>query len=149
MQVVFASDHAGFELKNQLLSYVRDELGYEVEDAGADIYDPSDDYPLFIRRAAEKVARSPLTVRAIVLGGSGQGEAMHANRFFGVRACVYYGGPVDIIKLSRQHNDANVLSLGARFLSFDEAKSAVRVWFDTGSIDEEKYARRISMMDKV
>lgn len=148
MLIIFASDHAGFELKNILVAYVRDELGYRVEDAGTDVFNPEDDYPLYVRRASEKVARDPESMRGIVLGGSGQGEAMQANRSFGVRAAVFYGGPLDIIRLSREHNDANILSLGARFLSPEEAKEAVRVWLSTEKNHDEKYERRNAMMDK-
>ncbi len=148
MHIIFASDHAGFELKKILVPFVRDELGYQVEDAGTDMFDPEDDYPLFIRRASEKVARDPEIMRGIILGGSGQGEAMQANRSFGVRAAVYYGGSLEVVKLSREHNDANILSLGARFLSEDEAKEAVRIWLATEKKSDEKYERRNAMMDK-
>jgi ribose 5-phosphate isomerase B len=147
MKVVFATDHAGFELKNILLAYVRDELGYEVVDMGALAPDPLDDYTDFVGKAAEAVAESPKEVRAIVLGGSGQGEAMHANRFKGVRAAVYYGGTLDIVRLSREHNDANVLALGARFLDVEEARGAVALWLSTGASGDVCYARRIGKMD--
>jgi len=148
MLIVFASDHAGFELKKTLVAYVRDELGYQVQDAGTDMFDPEDDYPLYIRRASEKVARDPESIRGIILGGSGQGEAMQANRSFGVRAAVFYGGSLDIVRLSREHNDANILSLGARFLSPEEAKEAVKLWLATEKKTDEKYDRRNAMMDK-
>ncbi len=86
---------------------------------------------------------------AIILGGSGQGEAMAANRINGVRAVVYYGGNQEIVTLSRVHNDANVLSLGARFLDLAEAKDMVRLWLQTNPSIEEKYHRRNSKLDKV
>jgi len=152
MKIVFASDHAGFALKNALVSYVRDELGYEVMDAGPENLDPMDDYPVFIKRATKEVVDGEGEVRVIILGGSGQGEAMQANRFVGVRAAVFYGGApdtaLDIIRLSREHNDANILSFGARFVSEEEAKDAVRLWLSTEKNPEEKYARRIRMMDE-
>lgn len=147
MKIYFASDHAGFELKNALIDFVQDELDYEVEDCGAYAQKADDDYPDFIRRAAVKVQGDPAS-RGIVLGGSGQGEAMMANRFPHVRAAVYYGGPLEIIKLSRAHNDANVLSLGARFLSFGEAEEAVRLWLETPFSNDERHVRRIKKVDE-
>lgn len=147
MKVYFAADHAGYELKEALLAFVRDELGHEVEDCGAFSFDADDDYPVFIRKAADKVAEDP-DARAIVLGGSGQGEAIAANRVSGVRAAVYYGGSTEIISLSREHNDANMLSLGARFLSEEDAKEAVRLWLATSFSNDERHARRIAQLDR-
>jgi ribose 5-phosphate isomerase B len=147
MNIIFAADHAGYALKGVLLAYVRDELMHDVFDCGAHMHDAEDDYTKFIGPAANMVSKSPLTTRAIILGGSGQGEAMQANRYKGVRATVYYGGPLDIVRLSREHNDANILSLGARFIDETEAKEAVRLWLATESIKEEKYARRNTAMD--
>jgi ribose 5-phosphate isomerase B len=149
MTIYFAADHAGFELKETLLAYVRDTLGFEVEDLGAYALDPQDDYPVFMKAAADAVAEDPLSRRAIILGGSGQGEAMAANRVSGVRAAVYYGGPSDILRLSREHNDANVLSLGARFLDENDAKEAVRLWLSTEFSGDERHARRIASLDTV
>jgi ribose 5-phosphate isomerase B len=143
MTIYFATDHAGFALKEVLLAYVRDELGYAVEDCGAYTYDAEDDYPAYIRVAGESVAKDPAYARAIILGGSGQGEAMVANRFPGVRATVYYGGNEEIITLSREHNDANVLSLGARFVSEDEAKRVVATWLALPFSNEERHTRRL------
>lgn len=147
MTIYFATDHAGFEYKESLLSYVRDELGYTVYDCGAVALDPADDYPLYMKKAAESVAKNPLESRAIILGGSGQGEAIVANRTAGIRAAVYYGGPLDIVRLSREHNDANVLSLGARFISLEEAKEAVRLWLETPFGGEARHMRRIATID--
>ena len=145
--IYFATDHAGFDLKNQLLSFVRDELHYEVVDCGATVYDPADDYPDFIKQAAQAVAKAPEENRAIVLGHSGQGEAMVANRHRGVRAIVYYGGDSEIITLSRQHNNANVLSLGAHFLNPDHAKEMVTLWLATEFTYEERHQRRLGKLD--
>jgi ribose 5-phosphate isomerase B len=144
MTVYFATDHAGYALKEALLTYVRDELGYSVEDCGAYTLDPEDDYPDFIQKAAQKIGESAGGARAIILGGSGQGEAMVANRVPGVRATVYYGGVPEIITLSREHNDANVLSLGARFVSEDEAKHVVAEWLALPFSGEERHVRRIA-----
>jgi len=142
MKIYFASDHAGFEMKNALKKYVK-ELGYEVEDSGAYELDPDDDYTLFIKRAAESVSKNPENTKAIILGGSGQGEDMVADKFPHIRSAEYYGGNLEIVKLSREHNDANVLSLGARFLSLEEAKEAVKLWLETSFSNEERHVRRI------
>lgn len=147
MLIHLATDHAGFELKEILKKYLI-ELDYEIKDHGAFEYNDDDDYPDFIRPATEAVAKNPDTDKAIILGGSGQGEAMVANRLSGVRAIVYYGGPEDIIKLSREHNNANILSLGARFLSEEETKKAVKLWLDTAFSGEDRHLRRIKKIDK-
>lgn len=146
MKIIFASDHAGFDLKEELKVHVAS-LGHEIEDLGAHELDPSDDYPTFILPAARAVADSGDLVRGIILGGSGQGEAIAANRVVGIRAAVYYGGPNDIITLSREHNDANVLSLGARFISVEEAKEVVTLWLATPFGGDERHVRRIAALD--
>lgn len=147
MTVYFATDHAGFALKEVLVTYVRDVLGFSVFDCGAHDFNDQDDYPEFMKRAGKAVSENPASVRAIILGGSGQGEAMVANRFPYVRATVYYGGPREIITLSREHNDANVLSLGARFLSEEEAKEVVALWLQTEFSHDERHVRRITQID--
>jgi ribose 5-phosphate isomerase B len=149
-KIYFATDHAGLALKNELVAFVRDELHLEVVDCGAYENEPADDYPPLIVRAIRPLAADTshgVASRAIILGGSGQGEAVVANRFPGVRAAVYYGGPVEIISFSREHNDANVLSLGARFLSAEEAKSAVRQWLATPFSTEARHMRRIRQIE--
>lgn len=145
MKIYIGTDHAGFELKEMLLPFLRS-LGHETEDKGAHSFEALDDYPDFIRPVAEAVARDPES-RGIIIGGSGQGEAMCANRTRGIRAAVYYGGPFDIAVLSREHNDANILSLGARFVDEGEAREVVRVWLETPFSGEEKHARRIQKLD--
>ena len=146
MKIYFASDHAGFLMKNELLQFVK-ELGFEVEDCGAYELNPEDNYPEFIKKAAKKVSIDPENSKAIILGGSGQGENMVANKFPNVRSAEYYGGDLNIIKLSREHNNANILSLGARFLSLSEAKEAVKLWLETVFSKEERHERRISQID--
>lgn len=146
--IYLASDHAGFELKEKLQTFLLG-LSLKVEDLGNLTHEEGDDYPDFIFPAARKVAEDPENNRAIIIGGSGQGEAMAANRIKGVRAAVFYGGPIDIIKLSREHNDANILSLGARFIFEDEAKEVVKIWLETSFSDGERHKRRIEKIDKI
>src|SRR3989344_2222965 len=109
MKILLAADHAGFELKNEIRTFLEAE-GFDVEDMGAHILDKDDDYPKFIVPAALRVAQDPEHLRAIIFGKSGNGEAMVSNRFPGVRAAVYHGKNLEIIRLSREHNDANGLS---------------------------------------
>ncbi|OGE37101.1 ribose-5-phosphate isomerase [Candidatus Daviesbacteria bacterium RIFCSPLOWO2_01_FULL_39_12] len=146
MMIYLATDHAGFALKEKVKKYLQD-LGYGVEDFGAYRLDPDDDYPDFISKAAEAVSKDPQN-RAVILGGSGQGEAMVANKFPNVRAVVYYGG-MDVIPLTREHNNANILSLGARFLTEDEAIEAVKLWLETPFTEEERHIRRIEKIKKI
>ena len=120
--------------------------GYDIEDCGAFDFDPLDDYPDFIIPAAEKVANQPNS-RGIIIGGSGQGEAMAANRIQGVRAAVYYDGPIDIVKLSRLHNNANILSIGARFLSVERATEILNIWL-AEKFEGERHENRINKLDR-
>ena len=144
MKIHLATDHAGLELKNSIKDYLMNQ-GNEVTDHGAYEYDALDDYPDFIFPCARAVASDPLS-RGIILGGSGQGEAMAANRVKGVRAAVFYNGPIDIIKLSREHNNANVLSIGARFMSEDEIRSVLDVWLNE-PFGGGRHQRRIDKLD--
>ena len=148
MKVYFAADHAGFTLKQILKEFVSDELGHDVKDFGADRLSRDDDYPDYVFPAARAVANDA-HARAIILGGSGQGEAMAANRIRRVRAAVWYGGDTDIIALSREHNNANVLSIGARFVEADDAKKVVAEWLDTRFKEEARHVRRIEKLDGV
>lgn len=143
-KVFLASDHAGFELKEALLPFLR-ERGYEVEDLGPATFEKEDDYPDTIGMLARAVADDKKSF-GIAIGASGQGEAMAANRTPGVRAAVFYGGDTELLKLSRQHNDANILSLGARFISQEAAKSAVLLWLQTEFSGEERHVRRIQKL---
>lgn len=162
-KVFFASDHAGFALKGALVEYTRG-LGHEVEDLGAHSFDEGDDYPDFITPCAQRVAQenahvghtmSYMRAFGVVLGASGQGEAMAANRVDGVRAAVFYGSPprpqtdaggeiLGMIESVRAHNDANVLSLGARFVSADEAREAVKLFLETPFSGGARHARRLA-----
>lgn len=142
MKVYFATDHRGFELKEELLPFV-ESLGHEVEDLGAYKYDELDDYPDYIK----KIEKLNDDERAIILGSSGQGEAIVANRIKGVRAVVVYSQHEEIIRLSREHNDANVLSLAASFVSINEAKDIVEIWLNTEFSGDERHIRRINKID--
>ena len=148
MKIFIGSDHAGFELKEKIVPFLQ-ELGHEVIDKGAFSYDPNDDYPDFIKPVAQEVSTDP-EARGIVLGGSGQGEAICANRFNNVRAFEYYApsrGEVNIVEDSRSHNNSNVISLGARFLTEDEAKAAVKLWLETPFSGDERHVRRIDKIE--
>ena len=144
MKIHIATDHAGLDLKNIIRDYLISK-GYEVTDHGAHEYDALDDYPDYIFPCAKAVA-SDLESRGIILGGSGQGEAMAANRVKGVRAAVFYNGPAEIVKLSREHNNANILSLGARFMTEDEIYGVIEMWLDE-PFGGERHQRRIDKLD--
>jgi ribose 5-phosphate isomerase B len=159
MKIFVGSDHAGFGLKESLVPYLK-ELGYEVEDKGAFEYNEQDDYPDFITPLASEISKNPNELKAVILGASGQGEAMTANKYKGVRAVVYYGQVQCVVKddseynksiitLSREHNDANVLSLGARFITEEEMKRAVREWLETPFSNAERHKRRIEKMNSI
>src|SRR6059058_5650001 len=137
MKISLGSDHAGFKLKEKVKVLLR-ELGHEVNDVGTFSEEPVD-YPLYIRPAAEAVARGE-SERAIVFGGSGNGEAMVANKVHGIRCALCWS--VESAQLSRHHNDANVLSLGERLIDADLALQIVRVWFATG-FDGGRHERRV------
>ena len=163
-KVYLASDHAGFELKGKLVAYLGT-LGYAVTDLGAAALAPDDDYPDYITPCAQKVAQenthhAVAQTFGIILGGSGQGEAMAANRVNGARTAVFYGpvplsvalaradeNPEDgyaIVRLAREHNDANLLSLGARFLKEEEAREAVRLFLETPFPGDARHQRRLA-----
>lgn len=147
MKIFLGSDHAGFALKEVLKDFLSAN-DYEVVDKGPFEYNELDDYPDFIKLVAEEVAKDT-EARGIIIGKSGQGEAMCANRFKGVRAAVYYGHEPDVLKLSREHNDANVLSLGsAFFITEEDVKSAVKMWLETRFTMAERHVRRIKKLDE-
>lgn len=145
MKIYIGSDHAGFELKEILVSFLRNE-GFEIEDKGAFELNKDDDYPDFIKPVAEAVANDKESL-GIILGGSGEGEEISANKIDGIRAAEYYGGNLEIVKLSREHNDANILSLGARFVSVDEAKEAVKIFLETKFSGDERHVRRLNKIE--
>lgn len=146
-KIFLGSDHAGFELKEHVKKYLQ-KSGMHVEDKGAHKFEPKDDYPDFIVPVAKKIAKNRDSM-GIIFGASGQGEAIAANKVKGVRAALYYGGNMEIVKLSRTHNNANILSLGARFLTKDEATKAIKLWLDTGFSNEARHIRRIKKIDKI
>ena len=148
MIIHIATDHAGFKHKQAVVDWLISE-GYEVVDHGADEFDPLDDFPDFISRAAAVVSQNPRGTRGIIFGGSGQGEAMVANRYPHVRAAVFYGGEESIPTLARQHNDSNVLSIGARFVDIDVTKRVIWEWLHTESFGEDKYHRRNQKIEEI
>jgi ribose 5-phosphate isomerase B len=148
MVIHLATDHAGFDHKEAVKHWLTGE-GYEVVDHGAEAFSPEDDFPDFISRAASEVDKNPEGSFGVVFGGSGQGEAMMANSYPRVRATVYYGGDENIPVLSRQHNDANVLSIGARFVDIDTSKKVIWEWLHTPAFTDDKYQRRNRKMTKL
>ncbi|MBP6931299.1 MAG: RpiB/LacA/LacB family sugar-phosphate isomerase [Candidatus Pacebacteria bacterium] len=147
MKIYIGTDHAGLELKEKIKVYL-EEKGHEVYDKGAFGYNGEDDYPDFIIPVAEEVAKDP-DCMGIILGGSGQGEAMCSNRIHGVRACAYYGSSFEIPKLARAHNNANILSIGARFVSEFEAKDVLDIFLGTPFSGDERHVRRINKIDNL
>lgn len=149
MTIILAADHAGYKHKEALKAFLESK-GHQVLDVGAHELREDDDYPVFMAAAAIKVASDMKgETKAIIFGGSGQGEAVVANRFPGVRAAVWYGGSMDIVKLSREHNNANILSIGARFVTEDEVKKAAELWLATPFSGEDRHARRIELIDNI
>ena len=143
MNIAIGSDHAGFEYKEQIRKLL-ESLAHTVRDFGTRSNQPVD-YPLFIRPVAEAVARGECE-RGVVLGGSGNGEAIVANRVKGIRCAVCWN--VDSARLARQHNDANVISLGQRMMNLDTALELVRIWLDT-PFEGGRHQRRIELIDSV
>lgn len=163
MKIALTTDHTGLaygHLYQDIKDYLTS-LGHEVLDYGPNEFNPEDDYPDLIFPAAKAVASSECEA-AIIMGGSGQGEAMAANRINNVRCTLFYGpaiakhpinaegdmstDPYEILRLSRRHNHANVLSLAVRFLSFNEAKDAIKVWLETPYDQSERHVRRVNKL---
>lgn len=164
MKIYIGTDHAGFYLKEKIKIFLTGKE-YGVEDMGSYTLDPTDDYTVAIPKVAAAVSIDS-HAKGIVLGGSGQAEAMLANKYPGIRAAIFYGPVIakeaieatgtagskdgyDIIRLSREHNDANVLSLGARFITEEEALKAVLLWLETPFSEAERHKRRIEKMTEI
>jgi len=145
--IYLGSDHKGYELKEKIKLWLG-EWGYTFEDKGPDHFDKDDDYPDYISKVGLAISGDTESF-GIILGHSGQGEAIVANKYKGVRAIVYYGGPEELISLSREHNNANVLSLGASFLSEEQAKRIIKMWLETKFTNEPRHARRIDKITKI
>lgn len=162
MKIALAADHTGYEQLRELQTYLESQ-GHECQNFGPKSLNTEDDFPVFIRPAALAVANGNFE-RAIVMGGSGQGEAMVANRVNGVRCALFYGtavakraidseghknfDPYEIVRLSREHNDSNVLSIGIRFVNLMEIQQAVKVWLDTPFSGIDRHKRRIQEIDR-
>ena len=142
MRVHLGSDHAGFELKSHLVAWLESER-YDVVDHGPVEFDPVDDYPPYVLRAAQAVVHDRGSL-GIVLGGSGNGEQIAANKVRGVRAALAW--TEDTAVLAREHNDANVISVGARMHTADEATRLVELFLTTAFSGDERHARRIAMI---
>ena len=142
MRVHIGSDHAGFELKTCLIEALTDD-GHEVVDHGPDTYDAEDDYPVYCIPAAEAVVADPGSL-CIVIGGSGNGEQIAANKVVGTRAALAYN--MDTARLGREHNDANVIGVGARMHTRDEALEMVRLFLATPFSGDPRHVRRIALL---
>jgi len=155
MKIYIGTDHAGYVLKEKLVTSLKGQ-GYEVVDMGAFEYNEKDDYPDFVVPVARAVSKDPNGVKGIILGGTGEGEAIAANKFPHVRAVVYYGKakPVvedeaDIMVRFREHNNSNILSLGARYLTENFAMEAVNLWLNTSFSGNERHVRRLGKIDQI
>ena len=143
MRIHIGGDHAAFETQQALLTYLT-EQGHEVINHGPSEYDAEDDYPVYVLRAAKAVADEPGSL-GIVLGGSGNGEQMAANKVAGIRAALAYNE--ELARLAREHNNAQVLSIGARMNTVEEAKAMVRTFLDTPFSEDPRHQRRLAMLD--
>ncbi|MFA5778225.1 MAG: RpiB/LacA/LacB family sugar-phosphate isomerase [Candidatus Paceibacterota bacterium] len=153
MKIYIGTDHAGYVLKEKLVSFLKVQ-GYEVIDEGAYTYDENDDYPDFVVPVARAISKDPDGTKGIILGGTGQGEAMVANRFPHVRAIVYYGKVTPVVEdesgilaRSRAHNNSNILSLGARYFTEEDMMEIVNYWLHAPYSGEERHVRRLKKID--
>lgn len=143
MRVHLGADHAAFDLLGELVTFLEGE-GHQVTNHGPHAFDAEDDYPVYVLRAAEAVAADPESL-GVVLGGSGNGEQMAANKVKGIRAALCYSQ--ELAGLAREHNNAQVISIGARMTSVDDAKDMVATFLATPFSGAERHQRRISMME--
>lgn len=155
MKIFIGTDHAGYVLKEKLIKFLHGN-GHEVVDKGAFEYDENDDYPDFVIPVAREVAKDPENLRGIVLGATGEAEAVVANKFPHIRAVAYYGKlksvvdeNADVLARSRDHNNSNVLCLGASYLTEDTMMSAVGVWLNTPYGKAERSIRRLGKIDAI
>lgn len=142
MRVYLGSDHAGFDLKAALADWLR-QAGHEPVDCGPERYQPDDDYPVYVMRAASKTVADPGSL-GIVIGGSGNGEQIAANKVAGIRAALAW--TPETARLAREHNDANVLSLGAREYSVDDAVGLAKIFVETPFSQDPRHVRRLAMV---
>lgn len=163
MKIALATDHTGFEQLKDLEIYL-ESLGHTCENFGPTTLNINDDYPDFIFKAAQAVASGNFE-RGVILGGSGEGEAIAANRLKGIRCAVFYGpavvgriidangrvssSPYEIVKLSREHNNSNMISLAARFVSLMDMKQVIKLWLDTPFTEQPRHVRRIDKLDRL
>lgn len=145
MKIYLATDHAGFNLKEEIKKYLN-EKQIEFEDEGAYELDQNDDYPDLIAKASEKVSNDPNSF-GIIFGKSGAGEAIVANKFKNIRAVI--GFSEENVKLSRQHNNANVLSLGSDFLNLEDAKKFIDIFLNTSFSMDERHKRRLDKIKNI
>jgi len=145
MKIFLATDHAGFDLKEKVKAFLKDK-GYDVEDCGAYTFNRDDDYPDFISKAAQKVTLDPDSI-GIVFGKSGAGEAIVANKIKGIRAVV--GFNKESVILAREHNNANIFSIGTAFAAEKEANELAMLFINTPFSNEERHARRIKKITKI
>ncbi|OHA99531.1 MAG: ribose-5-phosphate isomerase [Candidatus Zambryskibacteria bacterium RIFCSPLOWO2_02_FULL_39_26] len=146
MKIYIGSDHAGFEMKKDLISYLL-QNNHEIIDCGPKEYVHDDDYPDYVSIVADHISKEK-NVIGIVIGRNGQGEAIVSNRFQNVRCAVFYGGSKHMITLSREHDDANMISLGSDFLTKDEAKRAVDLFLHVKFSGDERHVRRIKKIEQ-
>jgi ribose 5-phosphate isomerase B len=161
--IYLGTDHTGFEIKNKVKSFLISK-GYEVKDCGAFEFDKDDDYPDFISKAARGVSENPNNL-GIIFGGSGQGEAIVANKFPNVRCALFYSqsvpigaadisgressDPFEMLKLTKEHNQSNMLSIGVRFLKEEDVLKAIQIWLEAPAASEERHLRRIDKIKKI
>jgi len=144
-RIYISGDHAGFKLKEKLKPWL-EKKGFKIKDFGPHKYDSKDDYPDFVIPMARAVVKNK--VRGIIMAGSGQGEIIAANRVKGARATLFYGGNTNILKLSRAHNDSNILSLGARFLNEKQVHKSIEVWLKAPFSNATRHKRRLMKNDR-